>query len=886
MKITAYINICVTLAMAASCIQEVQEVGDYVKKEVRLEIEGGSTKTTLDPNTLNITWTKGDKMLIWSQGTPYYTELVAQSSTDKANFIGEQGQLDITRDMFAIYPSSSVLMQESGYSGVTIVNHTIQTGLLSDFGKYNVSYTGLLTKESSADYLRLSCSDEPTNLLPIIKFTIKEGLDVRSIAVMGLDDNDNSTNIVGNITLNPSEGSVTVGDSGDEIVVYRDGEKINGTVYIFCSPNNATKLRFTFTNSEDKVCEYTNLLQHPLESGVLSDFGSINSLIFRETGLYVIKGGEKWAKLTQKKDIIEGSALDFSHIALDAPAGKYGLLKSVGNHFEFEGKPGVQQVFYGANLTTSACAPAKDKATTLAQRLARIGYNTIRLHHYDELWDQNEADEYGHTYRDRMDFFISELIKNGLYITLDLYSTRDITYSELGFSGSGDMNNNDYKILSLVSAALADDSTAKNSGYLNVYQDWCNFTDSVLDRTNQYTGRKYSEEPALILVTVLNEPSHSNAWENKIYDYSLVQYAWKKCLGDIMGSIFKPSNSSVGSSNWETFVKWVQTNGYANMVKYCREKGYNSMTSVAYDSRCYIGSASGLSSFDVHDSHSYTDHPSGDLPERKMDGENPLLDLPPYVNESSTKWSNYYGQRSGVPHTLTEWNHCTPNPMRAVGALHGSAFLRYYGWDGIWRFAYAQGATSLFSDTTPNAFDVVKDEVMKASEAGVVSFYLRGDMTDPHDQVQFTDDEFTAVTERSVALYKGTIGEKSAGLMTAVTSISPATLLLTSIDGQSLSNSGRMLLANMTDCAGNNATYTDNTKKVTISHGTGQYVRISKSQISLSLNNPAAYKVYELDTDGSRVSEIATDVIDGKLCFTISVRGTDGKAHIYYEITK
>ena len=95
-----------------------------------------------------------------------------------------------------------------------------------------------------------------------------------------------------------------------------------------------------------------------------------------------------------------------------------------------------------------------------------------------------------------------------------------------------------------------------------------------------------------------------------------------------------------------------------------------------------------------------------------------------------------------------------------------------------------------------------------------------------------------------------------------------------------------MLLANMTDCAGNNATYTDNTKKVTISHGTGQYVRISKSQISLSLNNPAAYKVYELDTDGSRVSEIATDVIDGKLCFTISVRGTDGKAHIYYEITK
>lgn len=90
----------------------------------------------------------------------------------------------------------------------------------------------------------------------------------------------------------------------------------------------------------------------------------------------------------------------------------------------------------------------------------------------------------------------------------------------------------------------------------------------------------------------------------------------------------------------------------------------------------------------------------------------------------------------------------------------------------------------------------------------------------------------------------------------------------------------------MTDCAGNNATYTDNTKKVTISHGSGQFIRISKSDISIAVSNPSAYKVYELDTDGSRVSEIPADIVDNKLCFTISVRGSDGKAHIYYEISK
>lgn len=885
MKFSTYIATCALLAVSVSCVEEMQESGAYINEKICLEFEEEDTKTSLNPGTLDIKWTKGDKMLIWSQGTQYSTELVAQSSAEKTSFLGERGQLDITKDLFAIYPSSTVLMQDSGYSGVTVVNHQIQTGLLSDFGKYNVSYTGSLTKETSNDYLRLSYSGTPTNLLPIIKFSIKTGLDVKCISVMGLDDNNQSTSISGNITLNPENGSYSVIPSGDEITIYRDGSSINGDIYIFCSPNNATKLRFIFTNSEDKVCEYTNLLQQPLEPGVLSDFGTINSLLFRESGLYVIKGGEKWAKLTQKKDIIEGSALDFSHISVDAPAGKYGMLKSVGNHFEFESMPGVQQYFYGANLTTSACAPSKEDAVILAKRLARIGYNTIRLHHYDELWDANEPDQNGHTYRDRMDFFISELIKNGLYVTFDLYSTRDVSYEELGFDGIGDMSAADYQILALVGAALSNDQSAANSGYLNVYQNWCQFVDSVLERVNQYTGRKYAEEPALILVTVLNEPSHSKAWQNKIYDYPAVEYAWKKCHGDLIGSIFKPSDTSVGEFLWESFVKWVQSNGYSPMVNYCRSKGYLSATSVAYDSRCYIDNASGLSSFDVHDSHSYTDHPSGDLPERKMDGENPLLDLPPYVNESSTKWSNYYGQRSGVPHTLTEWNHCTPNPMRAVGALHGSAFLRQRGWDGVWRFAYSQGSTSLFSDTAPNAFDVVKDEVMKASEAGVVSFFLRGDITDPQSQVTYSETEYSAVTDKSVALYKESLGEKTAGVLTAVTSISPATLLLTSLDGEVLSNSGRMLLVNMTDCAGNNATYTDNTKKVTISHGSGQYIRISKSDISLAVSNPSAYKVYELNTDGSRVSEIPAKVVDNKLCFTISVRGTDGKAHIYYEIS-
>lgn len=875
-------HIVVLMLLLGACAKEMEEQGEYSDNRITLNIESGCTKTILDDSTLKIAWSAGDQLLLWSKGTPYSTKLTAESAGSKSLFSGTQGQLDISKELFAIYPASSVQMQSSGYSGVTIQNHALQSGLLSDFGRYNVSYTGALTKSGSDAHLSLSYADAPANLLPIIKFRIKEGIDVRSITVAGLDNSDRSTHIAGNINLTPDPLSVSV-SGGDEITIYRDGDIINGDVYVFCSPCAATKLKFVFTNSEDKISEYTNFLQNPLEGGVLSDFGTISSLAFKEAGLYVVRGGEKWAKLTQKRDIVAGSALDFSSFAIDAPAGKYGPLKAVGNHFEFTNRTGVEQIFYGANLTSSACAPPKESAPALAQRLARIGYNTVRLHHYDALWAANENDEAGDSYRDRMDYFVNELIKKGLYITFDLHSARKVTYADLGFSGTGEMDGNVFKILMLASAALSGDSKAASSGYLNVYQNWCNFTDSVLDHTNPYTGKKYSAEPAVIMVTVLNEPSYRKAWENRVYDYALVQYAWSKCHGS---GATPPSSVSIGSTMWNTFVQWVQSNGYAGMVAYCNAKNCKALLSVAYDSCCYIDGASGLSSLDVHDSHAYIDHPSGDLPARTIDGENPLLNLPPYVNTSSTNWINIFNRRSGVPHTLTEWNHCTPNPLRALGAICGSAFLRERGWDGIWRFAYAQGASNYNSENTPNFFDVSKDEVMKASEAGVISFFLRGDVTAPSSQISFTETEFSAITNKSVALYKQGMGTKTAGLLTATTSLYPATLLVTSLDGANLSDSGRMLLVNMTDCAGNNSTFTDETKKVTVAYGTGQYIRISRSDIALSLSSPASYKVYELDADGSRVSEIPATVNNNQLCFSISVRGTDGKAHIYYEITK
>lgn len=879
--------------LAVSCLEEMNDSLPVVDGDVMLSIGTPEVKTTLDPSTLQITWNKGDQITVWASGTDKSITLTSQSSGSQGNFVGDRGDLDLTKDLYAVYPSASVKMQTSEYTGYIISNPSEQSGLLSDFSKYNVSYSTALTKEVDGEKVMLSYGDRLSNMFSVIKFKIKETLDVQSIRLQGFDDEGNQVPLAGSFDFNPEGQAIHPVDAENEIIIAREGG-ITGEVYIFVAPdavdkelvNSASKLRFTFTNTAGQVCEYTNYLTSKLTAGVMTNLGSINTIRYRESGQYVVSGGENWAKLNQKKDIIEGSALDFSAFSVDAPAGKYGALKAVGTHFEFAQLPGAEQYFYGANLTTSACAPEKTKSDMVAARMARIGYNTVRLHHYDDLWAANENDSNGDSFRDRMDYFVSNAINRGLYFTIDLYSARKIPSENLGLGSGEVISGHIYKVLALASAALADDSEAEKAGHLGVYKDWCGFADSVLDHKNPYTGRKYCEEPALIMVAVINEPSHSNAWNSKVYNYDLIKYAWKKCHGDFIGSIFSPSSSSVGSDLWEKFVKWVQTNGYANMAKYCKDKGSQSLMTVAFDSRAYISNSSGLSSLDVQDSHCYVDHPSGDLPNRLMDGEHPLSGLPPYADVNAEKYKTLYNVRKNVPMTITEWNHCTPNSLRGLGAIMGSAYLRSVGWDAVWRFAYAQGANNLFNETTPNSFDVSKDEVMKASEAAVVSLFLREDVTDPSSQVSYSQTEFTVITERSVALYKEDMGEKTAGILTADTRIYPATVFATSMDGNALSESSKILLANITDCAGNGATYTDETKVTTVTYGTGQMIRISESDISLALADPTLYKVYELNTDGSRRAELPVTVKDGKLCFTISVRGTDGMAHLYYEIVR
>ena len=227
---------------------------------------------------------------------------------------------------------------------------------------------------------------------------------------------------------------------------------------------------------------------------------------------------DNWIPLKQDLDILPGSPLDFSTlIAWHKPAGKLGAVKAVGNHFEFEDLPGVAQRFYGVNLCFSANYITPQQAAKLAVRFRRIGYNAVRIHHYDNTLVEGSKDKTtlnpGRV--NQLDALVAQFIANGIYVTTDLFVSRSIPWRSIGVDREGSVPMDDFKILCAVNSQAMD--------------NWKAFTRAFLSHVNPYTGRSYAAEPALAWLALVNEGNLGNFFNQQ---KNLPDYAdkWKEWL--------------------------------------------------------------------------------------------------------------------------------------------------------------------------------------------------------------------------------------------------------------------------------------------------------------------------------------------------------------------
>lgn len=691
------------------------------------------------------------------------------------------------------------------------------------------------------------------------------------------------------------------------------------------------------------------------------------------TPAVVIEEGDDWVACDFTRDIEAGSALDFS-ARLDAPAGKYGWLKAVGEHFEFEGLRGVPQRFYGANVCMGLNVPSHEQADALVERLARMGYNSIRIHHHDRrlVLEAEDGSFFNTENLDRFDYLYAAAIKRGLYLTTDIFVSRPVTWRDIGEDRDGEVGLHAFKGLTIF--------------HEGAFASWAEFAKNFLEHVNPYTGRAYRDEPALPLLCLVNEGWLCTSWF-QIRDMECVSRRydeWRARMLAQHGPDFMTHSLATnvidancwGDKNGATalFLADCERETVGRKIDFLKSLGCRALLTTgnhgpenAPNQR--VRATPGL---DYVDTHCYESHPKflGKetwqrwwVPSQASNGNpstNPDGFALPYVS---------WARMAGKPFTISEFNYCGPAFNRGIAGLSGGALACLQDWSGVWRFEYGSSLDRVFGPSfVPNYFAVSDDPIMMATDRTFASLFLRADAPVAAPRINLTVDtpslmpegpgkgdceEFKVAPKRKDAVWMARVsvsmedipGEVNlplsewgyrkygnyntnalplerlpvypfarndsgrgvfvvgtertcgafgpvgvalrAGALSVTLEKAAATVTVTSLDGVPIAQSSRLLLSHLTDAHGNGTAFEDKDCTICLSFGKPPIlVRDGKASISLALCEPEAYKVFELALDGRRRAEIPAAVRNGRLEFCASVRGTDGRAVLEYEIAK
>ncbi len=152
---------------------------------------------------------------------------------------------------------------------------------------------------------------------------------------------------------------------------------------------------------------------------------------------------------------------------------------------------------WGVNVCYGAGFPTHSEAERIATGLAAAGVNSVRFHHMDArpfpdgIWDSADNRRLSGEALDRLDYFIDQLARRGIYANLNLHVSRSHARA-LGLPEAGFLPEMD-KVAGLFMPVLIDAQRA--------------YARELLSRMNRYRRLVYAEDPAVAFVEISNENS-------------------------------------------------------------------------------------------------------------------------------------------------------------------------------------------------------------------------------------------------------------------------------------------------------------------------------------------------------------------------------------------
>ena len=454
---------------------------------------------------------------------------------------------------------------------------------------------------------------------------------------------------------------------------------------------------------------------------------------------------------------------------LDAPAGKNGFVRVAGGHLVKA--DGERLRIWGVNFTGSACFPSRQDAPIVAEHLARFGINCVRFHFLDSNWSASLFIKGSDNTRDldpgqldRLDFFIAELKRRGIYTNINLNVGRNYR------KGDGVM---DHEYLGLAKV-------------LNYFDERIQilhreYAEQLLEHYSPYTKSEYRREPAVAIVELVNENSIVEAWfSDRLlgkntqkrpgtwaditahYEKELTQKynAWLKERlspaelneirniagakdGEPIARLTKNHFAKADKNRFHLeaeFYMELEDAYFQMMYKHLKETLKVESLVVATSDHNHWKTGYpllvGTSKLDVVDGHIYWQHPSylndPETGRRTFSIPNTPMVAKPF-NSTIVQLSR--SAVAGKPYTVSETNHPFPNEYACEGIGILAAYSSFHDWDGIFFYTFEHSDPKEWSKRMPGHFEIRPDPVRMINLAAGAIMFLRKDIRPALDTI-------------------------------------------------------------------------------------------------------------------------------------------------------
>ncbi len=422
----------------------------------------------------------------------------------------------------------------------------------------------------------------------------------------------------------------------------------------------------------------------------------------------IIVAGKDWTEIDFSKDIVPGSAIDFSN-QLEAPAGKYGKIISKNGHLVFEKAPEKRIRLIGVNFSAQSNFLEKEDADKLAERLAMLGYNAARIHHQDGYMVDKKANDtvtLDPVMLDKLDYLFYALKKRGIYISTDIYVNRalkkgdNVPEAVIGEPG--------YQMKALLPVSKA------------AMDNWKTYARNWMTHRNPYTGMTWAEDPALYLVGFANENNVYTVWNKWPSIAELYKQKYKEWLET-------QADKKDDGRRFNEFMFRAQDASIAEQIRFMKEE--LKLSAMVVDNNMHNKAYLALTRqrFELADDHKYHDHPS--FP------ETPWRLPMNFRQRSSISGLGYEvpeilfaARLIGKPFTISEYKFCPPNIYRAEGGPLIGAYAALQDWDGLYHYTWSHSVEGVRDLKSFNTFDIANDPMGQLSDRLTMLLFRRGDV--------------------------------------------------------------------------------------------------------------------------------------------------------------